>query len=73
MLTSQPKVLLPHRVIPTKFENHRIVKRLNYNMDSPSNIVYLPNLRSQTDFCILPDKIYSHQINHAKYDMFVAI
>lgn len=63
--------IVPHYVIPKKFENHRIVKRLNYNTDSIKNIVYLPNLCAQHDMCIFPDKIYSHQINHNKYDMYV--
>jgi len=65
------RIVKSQNIIPLKLRNHYVVQKLNYNVDAKYNKVYLPVYNNIESFKIHPRKIFSHQVNKPKYELYV--
>jgi hypothetical protein len=59
-----------HHIIPKQWKNHKLLQKINYNINSANNIIMMPNKIAYDELNLSSNKLI-HDGGHTYYNMYV--
>ena len=59
-----------HHIIPKQWRNHKLIKSINFDINSSNNLYIMPNNNAKNIFNIHPNTLI-HEGGHMKYNKYV--
>ena len=59
-----------HHIIPKQWKKHKLIKNINFDINSSNNLIIMPTQKTFLYFNLDPN-IRTHYIGHPKYNIYV--